>query len=154
MTLPARLLPWKPHAEAIGAHYRVDPLLLLALVDRETAGRNVVGDNGHGFGVAQIDRRSHAFATCEDDTGKRLALDPWLCLSYAARYLRRLLDYFNGETCAALAAYNAGQGRVRKALNALPLNATPAMRLAACNAVTTHGDYPEDVMRKRETFAG
>ena len=39
--------------------------------------------------------------------------DPDANLRLGARYLRQLLDAFPGDTAAALAAYNAGPGRVR-----------------------------------------
>ena len=39
--------------------------------------------------------------------------DPIANLNGGARYLRQLLDQFNGDVEMALAAYNAGPGRVR-----------------------------------------
>lgn len=154
MKLPARLEPWRDVALPVATYYKVDPALLLAVVDRETNGKNVIGDHGFGVGLGQVDKRSHPFASCEDDTGKLVALDPWMGLSYSARLLRRLLDTFTGEVAPALAAYNAGAGRVRKALNALPSLCTAADRLAACDSVTTGKNYASDTLRRRDSFTG
>lgn len=154
MRLPQRLEPWRALVVPIAAHYKVDPALLLAVVDRETNGKNVIGDHGFGIGLGQVDKRSHPFASCEDDTGKLVALDPWMGLSYSARLLRRLLDTFSGEVAPALAAYNAGAGRVRKALNALPATHTAAERVTACDSVTTGKNYSSDTLRRRDSFTG
>jgi soluble lytic murein transglycosylase-like protein len=43
------------------------------------------------------------------------AADPVANLVGGARYLRQLLDQFDGDVEKALAAYNAGPGRVRSA---------------------------------------
>jgi len=137
----------------VATYYHLDPALVAALVDRETSGENVVGDKGNGFGLMQVDRKSHAFATCEDDTGRRLAMDPWMGVSYGCRLLRRLMDLYRNDSAAALAAYNAGQGRVSRALAVLRPDASQVERLLVLDAVTTGGDYASDVLRRRDAFA-
>jgi soluble lytic murein transglycosylase len=49
----------------------------------------------------------------ENGKGRPDLNDPGANLRLGARYLRQLLDAFPGDTVAALAAYNAGPGRVR-----------------------------------------
>jgi soluble lytic murein transglycosylase len=49
----------------------------------------------------------------ENPKGRPDLADPEANLRLGARYLRQLLDTFSGDTAAALAAYNAGPGRVR-----------------------------------------
>ncbi|HEX2757484.1 MAG TPA: transglycosylase SLT domain-containing protein, partial [Thermoanaerobaculia bacterium] len=49
----------------------------------------------------------------ENGKGRPDLNDPDANLRLGARYLRQLLDAFPGDTAAALAAYNAGPGRVR-----------------------------------------
>lgn len=162
MKLPPRLEQWRALAEAIAAYYQLDPALILAVIDRESLGGEALtpkgpagtGDHGYGTGLMQIDKRAHAFATCTDDAGRPLTSDPWLNISYGARLLRRLLDTFAGDVAAALAAYNAGAGRVRRALSALSPEAPLVERVKVVNALTTGGDYVSDVLRRRDSFAG
>ncbi len=96
-----------------GAIYRaarnhgLDPDLLAAVAAQETggpgsnAGRNIVGDGGHGHGVFQIDDRYHAFARSAD------AMDPEQNAEYAATMLSGLIRRY-GSVHRALSAYNAG----------------------------------------------
>lgn len=51
--------------------------------------------------------------------GKKLA-DPRINISTGTRYLRDLLDLFQGRLELALAAYNAGEGAVQRAGNKVP----------------------------------
>ena len=158
--IPPRIAQWMPLIRPIAEHYKVDPLLLAAVVDRESLGGEALtpkgptgtGDHGHGRGLSQLDDRSHPFTGCTDDTGKALWKDPWLNLSYGCRLLARLIGDFSGDEAAALAAYNAGAGRVRRVLTILPLDAPLADRLRAVDSVTTGKDYASDVPRRRDAF--
>lgn len=86
----------------------LDPELLAAVAAQETggpdsnAGRNVVGDGGHGHGVFQIDDRWHSFASTAS------AMDPAKNADYAAGMLSDLLKSYGGNVHEALSAYNAG----------------------------------------------
>lgn len=86
----------------------LDPDLLAAVAAQETggpgsnAGRNIVGDGGHGHGIFQIDDRWHSFARSAS------ALDPQANADYAARMIRSNLDRYGGDVRKALSAYNAG----------------------------------------------
>jgi soluble lytic murein transglycosylase-like protein len=141
--------------------YGLDPLLVLAVLDRESLGGEALtpsgprgtGDKGHGRGLMQIDDRAHPFTSAEDDTGKPLWAEPSFNIHYGCMLLARLMLHFKGAEAPALAAYNAGQVRVSRALAALPPGATPEQVLAACDAVTTGGDYASYVLKRRAAFA-
>src|SRR5579875_3700364 len=97
-----------PQIASAAAKYGVDARLLAAVAAQETggpgsnAGRNVVGDAGHGHGIFQIDDRFHSFAR----TG--LAMQPQANADYAAGMIASLLHRYGGDVHKALSAYNAG----------------------------------------------
>lgn len=98
---------YAPQIAAAAARYGIDPRLLAAVAAQETggpganAGRNVVGDGGHGRGLFQIDDRWHAFASSPQ------AMDPASNADYAADMLHELIGRY-GNVRQALSAYNAG----------------------------------------------
>src|SRR5580658_7606111 len=93
---------------AAARRHGLDPELLAAVAAQETggpgsnAGRNIVGDGGHGRGVFQIDDRWHDFAKSSD------AMDPEKNADYAAGMISGLLHRYGGNVHEALSAYNAG----------------------------------------------
>lgn len=101
---------------AAAERHHVDPVLLAAVAAQETggpgsnAGRNVVGDGGHGRGVFQIDDRYHAFAR------GGCAMDPAANADYAAGMIAGLLSRYGGNVRKALSAYNAGSPDARGTL--------------------------------------
>jgi hypothetical protein len=118
----------------------VDPTLLAAVAAQETGGpganggNNIVGDDGHGHGLFQIDDRSHAFASMP------AAADPAANADYAAGMLSGLLKRFGGNVREALSAYNAGSP-------------------TATGTKTTWGDgetlgYADSVLRHYEQLGG
>ncbi|MDE2483106.1 MAG: transglycosylase SLT domain-containing protein [bacterium] len=102
---------YAPAIAAAARRHGLDPTLLAAVAAQETggpganAGRNVVGDGGHGHGLFQIDDRWHAFASSP------AAMDPAKNADYAAGMLAGLLRRYGGDAHAALSAYNAGDPR-------------------------------------------
>lgn len=105
--LAAAGVAYAPQITAAAARHGVDPRLLAAVAAQETggpgtnAGRNVVGDGGHGHGLFQIDDRWHAYASTPE------AMDPGSNADYAAGMLHELIGRY-GNVKAALSAYNAG----------------------------------------------
>lgn len=101
-----------PEIARAAATYRLDPRLLAAVAAQETggpgsnAGRNVVGDGGHGHGIFQIDDRFHAFARSDR------AMAPQANANFAARMISGLLKRY-GDVRSALCAYNAGSPHAR-----------------------------------------
>src|SRR4051812_46990770 len=56
--IPAQYRQWLPDVQAAAKKYNLDPSLILAVMSRETNGKNIKGDGGHGRGLMQIDDRS------------------------------------------------------------------------------------------------
>jgi soluble lytic murein transglycosylase-like protein len=106
---PAR---WQARIAELAAKYDISPMLLEALVWQESRWReNAVSPVG-ARGLAQL----------MPGTARQLGVnpdDPHANLEGGARYLREQLDRFGGDLEKALAAYNAGPGRVIRA-NGIP----------------------------------
>lgn len=98
---------YAPQIASAAERHGIDPRLLAAVAAQETggpgtnAGRNVVGDGGHGHGLFQVDDRWHAFASTPQ------AMDPASNADYAAGMLHELIGRY-GNVRQALSAYNAG----------------------------------------------
>ncbi|MDE2417324.1 MAG: lytic transglycosylase domain-containing protein [Burkholderiales bacterium] len=103
--------------------HRVDYELLQALIAAESGFEPEAISNKGAIGLMQV----------MPDTARRLGVDsdrwssvetklknPRLNLQLGARYLRMLIDMFPGRLDLALASYNAGEGAVQKAGNAIP----------------------------------
>jgi hypothetical protein len=153
--LPQRLAKWALEIACAAAAYRVDPLVLAAILERESRGGEALdppgpaglGDGGHGHGLMQIDDRWHVPFIA---TG--LWAEPAFALLYGARILRQGLDAFGGDYPAAIGSYNGGIPRVRLTLAGLPPAAGPGQRVAAIDRVTTNA-YVAGVLRIREQLA-
>lgn len=106
--LASQGVAYAPQIAAAARRHGVDPELLAAVAAQETggpgsnAGRNVVGDGGHGRGLFQIDDRWHAFAETPG------AMNPGQNADYAAGMISGLLSRYGGNVHRALSAYNAG----------------------------------------------
>lgn len=122
--------------------YDLPLALLLAIASRESnmalsLDAAWTGDHGNGIGIMQIDKRYHPGFTenhRNDDHGANI--------DYGAGFLSRLVEVFDGELLAAAAAYNAGETKVRSAVNA---------GLHPDN-VTTGRDYGQDVLNRMEVI--
>lgn len=97
----------------------VSPALLSALVWQESRWNPQAVSPKGAMGLAQL------MPATARDLGVNPA-DPVQNLQGGARYLRYLLDTFDGDVEKALAAYNAGPGRVRNAGGVPPIAETRA----------------------------
>jgi soluble lytic murein transglycosylase-like protein len=105
--------------EASRAH-GVDPRLLAAIARRESAfNPNAVSHVG-ACGVMQLMPATAKYL------GVNNVFDPRENIFGGARYLRTLLDTFNGDLDLTLAAYNAGPGAVQKYRGVPPYRETQA----------------------------
>jgi soluble lytic murein transglycosylase-like protein len=103
---------WQDRIAQLAAKYDVSPALLEAVVWQESRWREGAVSPVGARGLAQL------MPGTARDLGVN-ADDPSQNLEGGARYLRMQLDSFGGNVEKALAAYNAGPGRVRRA-NGIP----------------------------------
>ena len=136
--MPAQYRQWIPYVEAAARAYDLPPALIFAVMSRETNGRNVVGDGGHGRGLMQIDDRSWGSWLSANGGG----MDPASNIMKGAAILRANINYFGGNVRDGVAAYNCGPGNVSAALrNGL-----------SPDAYTTGHNYSADVLSRESMF--
>lgn len=95
-------------AKEAGEKYGVSPDILIAQIDVESAGNPLAISKAGAKGVAQFMPK----------TAKQYGVDVGSIdssIDGQARYMKDLLDMFGGDVKKALAGYNWGQGRVKKA---------------------------------------
>lgn len=102
--------PYLPLAMQAGARYGVRPELLIAQLRQESRFNPKAVSPAGARGIAQF-----MPATWKEYGGGADPFDPAAGIDAQARYMRDLLRQFGGNEALALAAYNAGPGRVRKA---------------------------------------
>lgn len=165
--MPARVSQWLSIARAVGPLYDIDPLLILAIMDRESGGGEFtqprgpagLGDGGHGHGLMQIDDRYHStFIAAKGPDGKPLWTKPLFNVGYAVELLHFNYLAFNGGSglraiLPAIAAYNASAKRVREALRGLTRPASDVRVIAVLDPLTTGKNYVSDVLARRANFA-
>lgn len=99
---------WRNHVYFTAYKYGLSPDLLEAVVWQESRWRPDAVSPAGARGLTQL----------MPGTARQLGVDPadpLAALDGGARYLRMQLDLFGGDVERALAAYNAGPGRVQRA---------------------------------------
>ena len=94
--------------EQTATRLRLDSSLLKALMHAESAFDAYAISEKGASGLMQL------MPATADRYGVRSVFDPRENLVSGARYLRDLLDRFNGDTRLALAGYNAGENAVTR----------------------------------------
>lgn len=119
-TLPAAAVPvtepgltagpgrWQARIAELAVKYDISPALLEAVVWQESRWSETARSPAGARGLAQLMPATARAMGVDPD-------DPHANLEGGARYLRMQLDRFGGDLESALAAYNAGPGRVQRA---------------------------------------
>lgn len=103
--IPAR---YTAKIQELAGRFDLSPSLLEALVWQESRWRENAVSHAGARGLAQLMPGTARYLGVDPD-------DPMQNLEGGARYLREQLDRFDGDLEKALAAYNAGPGRVIRA---------------------------------------
>jgi soluble lytic murein transglycosylase-like protein len=99
---------WSDLIEQAGKKHGVDSALLAAVIEQESGGNPKAVSPKGAKGLMQLMDSTAA------DMGVRSSFSPRENIAGGAKYLRSLLDRFNGDEKLALASYNAGPGAVEK----------------------------------------
>ena len=94
--------------EQAAKRYNLDGALLAAVVHVESGGNPKAVSPAGAQGLTQL------MPSTAQYLGVQNPFDPAQSLDGAAKYLRKLLGQFAGNVAKALAAYNAGEGNVKK----------------------------------------
>ena len=145
-----RIQALAPMINRAAQQYNIPPAILAGIISRETRGHNVIGDNGHGHGLAQIDDRSfgqwtRAWRAAGMPAGEGIRKGAEV-FAAKRRYLRGQFPNMSESQLlsATLSAYNGGEGRVARAIR----QGRPT------DSVTTGRDYAQDVLNRASVFAG
>ena len=111
-------IPYGPLIEDTAERYRLDSLLLLAMVQTES------GFDAGAVSPAGAQGLMQLMPSTGQTYGAARLTDPHANLRAGARYLRDLLGRFDDDLELALAAYNAGPAAVRRARGVPPIRET------------------------------
>jgi len=136
--LAARAVPaaYAAKIQELSARFDLSPALLEALVWQESRWRAQAVSPKGARGLAQL----------MPGTARELGVnpdDPFANLEGGARYLREQLDRFDGDVEKALAAYNAGPGRVMAANGVPAIRETQNYVASVMGRLSNHSRSPE-----------
>ncbi|HVS15964.1 MAG TPA: lytic transglycosylase domain-containing protein [Thermoanaerobaculia bacterium] len=111
-------VPFGDAIERVARRYRVDALLIASMIEAESQFDPLAISPVGAIGLMQLMPETGLELGVEDLT------DPYRNLEAGARYLRQLLQRFDGDLALALAAYNAGPTRVVRYGDVPPIRET------------------------------
>jgi soluble lytic murein transglycosylase-like protein len=100
---------------AAAARYAIDPAVAFGLVRAESSFRNTATSTVGAVGLTQLMPKTAAWM--EPGITRNELRDPETNLRVGFKYLRYLIDRYEGDESLALTAYNRGPGTVDKALD-------------------------------------
>jgi len=103
------------YVKAAAAHWNVDLEIVRGVIYVESRWRYCEESIKGAIGLMQVMPKTANYMGFVGETYLRL-YEPRKNLYYGCRYIRMMLDYFNGDYKLALAAYYSGPGYVKKVL--------------------------------------
>ena len=103
-----RIKSYDPIIEQAAEEHGLDPNLVRAVIAAESGGKPTARSNKNAKGLMQL------IDTTAAAMGVNNVWDPKQNINGGAKYLRKMLERYNGNISLAAAAYNAGPGSVDK----------------------------------------
>jgi soluble lytic murein transglycosylase-like protein len=128
----ARVEGFRSLIEQAAQRHHLDSALLAAVVHVESGGNPKAVSSAGAQGLTQL------IPATAQRFGVQDPFDPVQSLNGAAKYLKGLLGQFGGDVSKALAAYNAGEGNVKKYGGIPPFAETQAYVPAVLAAYDTY----------------
>jgi soluble lytic murein transglycosylase-like protein len=125
---------WAPIIAAASKQYGLDPNLLCAVIAQESGGDPAAISQKGAKGLMQL------MDSTSSSMGVTQPFSPQSNIMGGAKYLRQLLDQFNGDESLALASYNAGPAAVERYNGIPPFSETQR--------------YVKDVQSLKQTYCG
>ena len=138
LALTAQAVPpgYVAKVHELAARFDLSPALIEAVVWQESRWRAQAVSSAGARGLAQL----------MPGTAREMGVnpdDPYANLEGGARYLREQLDRFGGDLEKALAAYNAGPGRVISAGGIPQIRETQTYVASVMGRLSNHSRSPE-----------
>ncbi len=122
------------HIQHAARVHQIDPLLIKAVIKTESGFNRWAVSSKGAQGLMQLMPGTARHLNINDP------FDPWQNIYGGTRYLREMLDNFNGDLSLSLAAYNAGPNRV--------------MRTGGIPRIPETVDYVNKVLRHYQSYQG
>jgi Rod binding domain-containing protein len=106
--LGSKLSKWNSLISRAAKEQGIDKNLISAIVVQESGGNHLAISPKGAKGLMQL------MDTTATEMGVKQSFSPWANISGGTKYLKSLLERFNGDEQLALASYNAGPGAVEK----------------------------------------
>ena len=145
--------PYWPVLQSDAQKQGLDPFLVASLIRQESEFNPTVISYANAWGLMQLlPRVGSALARQQHVRPYRteFLLIPQVNLKLGTVYFRQLMDEFNGQPEYALAAYNAGDDRVKAWLANGPYGSLP--EFVESIPFTQTREYVEAIMRNREMY--
>ncbi len=145
--------PYWPVLQSDAQQQGLDPFLVASLIRQESEFNPTVISYANAWGLMQLlPRVGSALARQQRVRPYRteFLLIPQVNLKLGTVYFRQLMDEFNGQPEYALAAYNAGDDRVKAWLANGPYGSLP--EFVESIPFTQTREYVEAIMRNREMY--
>jgi soluble lytic murein transglycosylase len=115
---PAVRSDYSHYVQKAASKYDIDSALIHAVIKTESNGNQRAISRKGAIGLMQL------MPTTASDMNVRNPYNPEENIEGGTRYLRAMLEKFNGDLTLALAAYNAGPGTVEKYRSVPPISET------------------------------
>ncbi len=128
-------MDYSGYVQQAAAKYEIEPELINAVIKTESNGNHRAVSNKGAMGLMQL------MPSTANDMNVINPFNPEENIEGGTKYLRQLLEKFNGDLTLALAAYNAGPKTVEKYGNVPPIPETRQYVKKIISLVKGKGSY-------------